>query len=684
MVAKTLKEAVTQYRGLQPKFKSLGQTLNQILSELVSLPEYEPAPIVSSRAKTVASFAGKIARKKYDDPCTAMTDLCGARVVAHTMDQVTAVCSFIRDHFEILEDQDVSTRSGPTNFSYRSHHFTVAFRPHSKRTKIFSSLMFNVDIPDTALELEGLCRAEIQVRTFGAHAWAELNHDLTYKSDAATPAQWEREMGAVAASLELVDAAFSRICHGLEEYAHGFTYKSNAAGLAELAPLQQLFLYVNGIELARESPEAKTARAAATDKVETDGYVITLDKNTFVVALRIAKLSNALGEWDQTIKYLSFFRRMIFRHHPTFLCELGIALCGKNAATHTDFNTGLGFLEEAVYTPGQRDIHLRLSLIAALKKKRDVKAAVQLQIAFETSPSDPAVLYEYLQWLVSSKAPLRADEPKVGELEEGADKELKAELQKLKVQGFAQKKEAFDAIIKSLLPTIQAAIQRCGDQISAGVNFPLTHIRRHYFNVIIGRLEHQEEDIAMLLAFCFETRDRAIITTSNDVLVELEKYAVETAQAEPTAFYLQSTLDGASHNPAPDVLSAYLRFLILSKVIRLDALPPKAATTKKEEVANLDPIITPLGPSIKAAIEKCTAIIEAKEELDYVYLRRCFLRVLIGDDAFEEDYKALVGLRKTETIGFLRELLETLEKLAIKKSALDLNIKKVLAALKSN
>ena len=105
-----------------------------------------PLALIEARAKSVASFAEKILRKRKAymhpkgtlpaDPWLRMTDLCGGRVIAQTSDQVRAVCQFIEEAFAIdwSNSEDVSQRLRPTEFGYRSVHYIVLIDPKKLRT----------------------------------------------------------------------------------------------------------------------------------------------------------------------------------------------------------------------------------------------------------------------------------------------------------------------------------------------------------------------------------------------------------------------------------------------------------------------------------------------------------------------------------------------------------------------
>ena len=73
------------------------------------------------------------------------------------------------------------------------------------------------------LDYEGVCKhphghnavAEIQVRTIAQHAWSDIGHDRMYKTDCDIPDFWKRESNRIAAVLEDVDDAFSRLVKGI-------------------------------------------------------------------------------------------------------------------------------------------------------------------------------------------------------------------------------------------------------------------------------------------------------------------------------------------------------------------------------------------------------------------------------------------------------------------------------------
>ena len=70
--------------------------------------------------------------------------------------------------------EDVSQRLRPTEFGYRSVHYIVSGRSAEARTPASRS-----PCPEEILGL----KAEIQVRTLLEHAWADIGHEMTYKTE---------------------------------------------------------------------------------------------------------------------------------------------------------------------------------------------------------------------------------------------------------------------------------------------------------------------------------------------------------------------------------------------------------------------------------------------------------------------------------------------------------------------
>ena len=203
-------EFISSYSAQKNQFDILAKTLKEILKSVAC--DYDPLAIVSARAKGVSSFAEKIIKKnKYKDPLHEVTDLAGARIIVHFPKQVERVCKFIRENFEIDEVNSFDHRNNLKigEFGYRSIHYIVT----PNRAEISG-----IEIPG---EIRNL-KAEIQVRTFMEHNWADIGHDRLYKTNIKVPERWNREAARLAAIMENAENDFTAMAHTLDSFAAGF------------------------------------------------------------------------------------------------------------------------------------------------------------------------------------------------------------------------------------------------------------------------------------------------------------------------------------------------------------------------------------------------------------------------------------------------------------------------------
>jgi hypothetical protein len=131
-----------------------------------------------------------------------VTDLLGLRVTVYFEDAIDAVASALESCFAVdyAHSTDKLRFDDHRRFGYRSLHYVCAF-------------------DDARLPPEA--RFEVQVRTVVQHAWAEVEHDLGYKSADAVPDAIRRRFSRVASLLEVADEEFVSIRRALEAHARG-------------------------------------------------------------------------------------------------------------------------------------------------------------------------------------------------------------------------------------------------------------------------------------------------------------------------------------------------------------------------------------------------------------------------------------------------------------------------------
>ena len=163
---------------------------------------------VEYRVKEKESFRNKCLSPRYSDPVTQITDLCGLRIISYTNHDVDQISKIIEKEFTVDRENSINkiTKMAPDRVGYLSVHYVVKF--NRARLKLSEYSPFK-DI-----------RFEIQIRTLLQHAWAEIEHDRSYKFSGELPQEIKRRFYLLAGTLELVDNEFEKLSNDIDKYAH--------------------------------------------------------------------------------------------------------------------------------------------------------------------------------------------------------------------------------------------------------------------------------------------------------------------------------------------------------------------------------------------------------------------------------------------------------------------------------
>ncbi|MES2438858.1 MAG: hypothetical protein V4584_07320 [Verrucomicrobiota bacterium] len=205
---------------------------------------------MTSRVKGRESFAEKLNRKggKYEK-LGDVTDLVGIRIITYLTGDVDRIADLIEAEFVVDRANSVDKRlyEDPDRFGYKSLHYVVELPP--PRTTLAEYRPF-----------EGI-KAEIQVRTIIQHAWAEIEHDLGYKSTIGVPTEIRRRFFRLSALLETADDEFAAISSEIANYrmkvraemaAGERSQEIDATTVQEFVRADPQFLEVSG-EIARRT-----------------------------------------------------------------------------------------------------------------------------------------------------------------------------------------------------------------------------------------------------------------------------------------------------------------------------------------------------------------------------------------------------------------------------------------------
>lgn len=199
------KSAVSDYLKVLAFYKDLASVVARVIEECL-VKRGIKIHSVQYRAKDPNSFGRKAAIPSEADPATPqypkpleqITDLAGVRVITHFPGTLVDIDRLLQEEFEVLERSDKRQELiEEDRFGYQSVHYLVRIK--STRSRLAEYERFAPAI------------AEIQVRTILQHAWAEIEHDIQYKSAVAIPAEIHRRFMALAGMLEIADREFQAI-----------------------------------------------------------------------------------------------------------------------------------------------------------------------------------------------------------------------------------------------------------------------------------------------------------------------------------------------------------------------------------------------------------------------------------------------------------------------------------------
>ncbi|MGP1437699.1 MAG: (p)ppGpp synthetase [Treponema sp.] len=192
----TKTDLAQSYSEYKPHFDLL---LTRLLDYLHSILSLGNSLTYKARVKSFESYYKKIQKfkiKSVGKEMPLLTDILGIRIMCTFISNLEEVKNILLQNFELYDVENKGDHSNYKSFGYESIHFVV---------NVPDSFKVGLSIP------EGIV-FEIQLRTVLQDAWAEIEHDLVYKSETtALDVPMKRKLAAINASLTLADIVFQEI-----------------------------------------------------------------------------------------------------------------------------------------------------------------------------------------------------------------------------------------------------------------------------------------------------------------------------------------------------------------------------------------------------------------------------------------------------------------------------------------
>lgn len=198
------KEIVEEYSASRGSYEACLKYVENTVESIIKSQSINVHEIIG-RVKTVESLQGKVKRKNYSN-LAEITDLCGIRIITYFSDDVDKIAELISQEFEVDVENTIDKRKSedPTKFGYVSLHYVVGLKEENTSPTLYGKFKY--------------IKLEIQIRTVMQHAWAEIEHDLGYKSKEDIPDQYRRQFSRLAGLIELADENFLQLKNNINNY----------------------------------------------------------------------------------------------------------------------------------------------------------------------------------------------------------------------------------------------------------------------------------------------------------------------------------------------------------------------------------------------------------------------------------------------------------------------------------
>lgn len=205
IIMKKKDKIIQEYRGNKKEYESFLLKIENLMKELLTSNKINPHQI-TCRCKEISSLEKKIIDKEEKYEClNDITDIIGIRIITYFEDEVDKIASVIEKEFTVDKENSIDKRKLESDrFGYKSLHYVINL--NEDRLKL------------TEYKNHKSKKVEIQIRSILQHAWAEIEHDIGYKSINAIPEFAKRNFFRIAALLEVADNEFVRLKSELSQY----------------------------------------------------------------------------------------------------------------------------------------------------------------------------------------------------------------------------------------------------------------------------------------------------------------------------------------------------------------------------------------------------------------------------------------------------------------------------------
>lgn len=378
------------YEAYHSYFSEIMQKVVEILQANVKLSSQ---PTYKSRVKRFESYYKKILKLKSDQfeegKIIYLTDMMGIRMICAFMEDINFAVDQIKKIFEIKEVEVKGSQKKFSEFGYESTHVLIAIPKEisDELNKKYS----NLEPPSDEL----VC--EIQIRTILQDAWAEVEHELIYKTEFNPfDIPLRRKLASINASLTLADITFQEIRdyqkklqREMEERRKSFYLmaddllnekieKPAEEQINRITPFVQgtiddmllQAIHAHNMGNLEQAVEIYTKIIEATDESEKN-IIAVIRKHRGMAYFSMNKFDEALEDFDISLSYdpkafrTYYYKGIVYailkKYEDAVECFTKSLEINKFQA-HTNFRRAMSYFELQEYEKSMNDLNTALKL----------------------------------------------------------------------------------------------------------------------------------------------------------------------------------------------------------------------------------------------------------------------------------------------------------------------------------
>lgn len=262
-----MSKILVEYEKDLQLYSGVSKKITEILAEIFQQNKINLYSI-TSRIKSRGSL-----EKKLNNPANNyllladVTDVAGIRITTYFEDDVKRIADLLELEFQIDTANSIDKKAllDPDRFGYLSMHHVVSLS--DDRCKL------------TEYQRYKYLKIEIQTRSILQHAWAEIEHDLGYKSEQGVPANIRRRFSRLAGILELADQEFIAIRDELKGYELEVSEKIESEPQDVAIDLASLRAFVSSSLIVKKIDSNISLVSSTVEPTYHPDYVIDVDVN---------------------------------------------------------------------------------------------------------------------------------------------------------------------------------------------------------------------------------------------------------------------------------------------------------------------------------------------------------------------------------------------------------------------